>query len=92
LDPEERLGYRHGGVIRADPCYQGLTYEIHARHGANHVACAELYPRWSIMGMSDAGNKLPAGLAVPPNVGDAESGGGSVGFLRDYGACWLAGR
>jgi hypothetical protein len=79
-----------GGAMRADSCYQGLMCEIHARHGANNVPRAELYPRWSAMGISIAGNKLPAGLAVPPNVGDAESGGGSAGFLRDYGACWLA--
>jgi hypothetical protein len=90
LDPEERLGYRHGGAMRADSCYQGLMCEIHARHGANNVPRAELYPRWSAMGMSVTGNKLPAGLAVPPNVGDAESGGGSASFLRDYGARWLA--
>jgi hypothetical protein len=71
--------------MRADSCYQGLMCEIHARHGANNVPRAELYPRWSTMGMSVACNK-----AVPLNVGDAESGGGSAGFLRDYGACWLA--
>jgi hypothetical protein len=63
--------------------------EIYARHGANHVPRAGLYPRWSTMGMSFAGNKLPAGLAVPPNVGEAESGGGGGGFLRDCGACWV---
>jgi hypothetical protein len=46
--------------------------EIYARHGANDVPCAELHPRWSTMGMSAADNKLPDGLAVPLNVGEAE--------------------
>jgi hypothetical protein len=61
-----------GCVLRADSCYQGLMCEIYARHGANDVPCAGLHPRWSTIGMSAADNKLPDGLAVPPNVGEAE--------------------